>query len=307
MRRLLLLVCLTLAGCGSSRTAGGRVDSTLANLVPGDTVVLMGAKMEELRATPWYKKTVVDKPSPELDSFSKETGLDPRKDIAELLLVSDGTKTAVLARGKFSKSSLEARIEREGGKRTPYKGFTLIGDEQNAVVFLDSTTAVAGQAAAVRSVIDQRGRSAGLPPSLRQKIDSIPAQNQLWVVAVGGFGNASKAVPQSGNLANLGRFFSMIESLTAGIDLRSGLHASIIGICRTDQDARSLGDAARGLVGMARLSAPADDPDLLKAIDGIQVEQQQRTVKLTVAIPQELWDKALAKLNSSGSSRGPRP
>jgi hypothetical protein len=307
MRRLLLLVCLTLAGCGTSQTGGGRIDPALASLVPGDTVMLAGVKMDELRATPWYKKTVVDKPSPQLDSFVKETGLDPRKDIAELLIVSDGAKTAVLARGKFSQSSLEARLERDGGKRTPYKGLVLIGDERNAVVFLNSTTAVAGQAAAVRSIIDQRGRSAGLSPSLRQKLESIPTQNQIWVVAAGGFGDASKALPQSGNLANLGRVFSMIESLTAGVDLRSGLHMSVIGVCRTDQDARSLGDAARGLVGMARLSAPPDNPDLLKAIDGIQVEQQQRTVRLTVAIPQELWDKTLGKLSSSGSRWGPRP
>jgi hypothetical protein len=263
--------------------------------------------MDELRATPWYKKTVGDKPSSGIDSFVKETGLDPRKDIAELLLVSDGAKTAVLARGKFSQSSLEARLERDGGKRTPYKGLVLIGDERNAVAFLNSTTAVAGQPAAVRSIVDQRGRSTGLSPSLRQKLESIPPQTQIWVVATGGFGDASKAVPRAGNLANLGRVFSMIESLTAGIDFRSGLHMSVNGVCRTDQDARSLGDAARGLVGMARLSAPPDDPDMLKAIDGIQVEQQQRTVRLTVAIPQDLLDKAVSKLSGSGSRWGPRP
>jgi hypothetical protein len=270
-------------------------------LVPGDTVVLAGVKMDELRATSWYKKTVAEKPLPELDSFAKDTGLDPRKDIAELLIVSDGAKMAVLTRGKFSQSSIEARLERDGGKRTPYKGLVLIGDEQNAVAFLNSTTAVAGQPAAVRSIIDQRGRSTGLSPSLRQKLDSIPAQNQIWVVVTGGFGDAAKAVPRSGNLANLGRVLSMIESLTAGIDLRSGLHASVVGVCRSEQDARSLGDAARGLVGMARLSAPPDDPDLLKAIDGIQVEQQQRTVRLTVAIPQAVMDKNLERFGGSGS------
>ncbi len=307
MRRILILLCLILAGCGTSRTAGGRIDSDLASLVPGDTVVLVGVKMDELRATACYKKTVGENPSPELDSFAKETGLDPRKDIAELLIVSDGTKTAVLARGKFSPSSLEARAAREGGKRTPYKGVTLIGDERFAVAFLNSSTAMAGQVTALRSILDQRGRSAGLPPALRQKLDSIPPQSQIWVVAAGGFGDVSKALPHSGNLANLGRVFSMIESLTAGVDLRSGLHMSVSGVCRTEQDARSLGDAMRGLVGMARLSAPAGDPDFPKALDGIQVEQQQRTVKLTVAIPQDLWDKTLGKLSNSGSRWGPRP
>ncbi|MGA2327728.1 MAG: hypothetical protein ABSH05_15700 [Bryobacteraceae bacterium] len=298
MRRSLVLLSLTLAGCGITQLGSGRVDRSLAALVPADTTVLAGVRMDELRATPWYKKSVGDKPLPELDSFVKETGLDPRKDISELLIVSDGAKTAVLARGEFSRQNLQASINRQGGKRIPYKGFTLMGSEETVVVFLNSTTAAAGQPAAVRSIIDQRGRSTGLSPLLRQKVEAIPPHHQIWIVATGGFGDISKTVPQSGNFANLGKVFSMIESLTAGVDLRSGLHLFATGVCRSDQDARSLGDAVRGLVALARLAAPSGDPDLLKAIDGIQVEQQQRTVRLTVAIPQDLWDKTVGKLRN---------
>lgn len=296
MRWLLLLVCLELAGCGSAQTRSARIDPALASLVPPGTVLMAGIRMEDLRATPWYKTTVGQRPLPVLDSLVRETGLDPRQDIWELLFASDGTNIAILARGKFSPQGLEPRLERQGATRIPYKGYTLIGNEQGAVAFMNSTTAVAGRPAAVRSIIDQRGSSTGPPPALRQKIDSIPGQNQIWLVASGGFGELSKSMPAEGNLANLTRVFSMIESATAAADLRAGLHLFLSGVCRSDQDARSLGDAVRGLVALGRLSTRSDEPDMLRVYDGIQVEQQQRNVRVNVALSQELLDQAMAKL-----------
>ena len=296
MRCLLVLLCVSLVGCGSAQTRSVRIDPALALLVPADTILLAGIRMEDLRATPFYKKSVGQRSLPVLDSLAKETGLDPRKDIWELLFASDGTKTAILARGQFSSQGLEPRLERQGATRAPYKGYTLIGNEQGAVVFMNATTAVAGRPATVRAIIDQRGRSTGLPPALKQKISAIPAGNQVWLVANGGFGELAKAAPNAGNLANLARIMSMLENVTAAADFRAGLSMFATGVCRSDQDARSLGDALRGLVGLARLSTPSNDPDMLRVYDGIQVAQQQRTVRVDVKLSQELLDKALAKL-----------
>lgn len=296
MRCLLVLLCVGLVGCGSAQTRSVRIDPALALLVPADTILLAGIRMEDLRATPFYKKSVGQRSLPVLDSLAKETGLDPRKDIWELLFASDGARTAILARGKFSAEGLEPRLERQGATRVPYKGYTLIGNEQAAVVFMNATTAVAGRPATVRAVIDQRGRSKGPPPALQQKISAISAQNQVWLAATGGFGELAKAMPDSGNLANLARVFSMIENVTAAADFRAGLSLFATGLCRSDQDAHSLGDALRGLVGLARLSTPSEDPGMLRVYDGIQVQQQQRTVRVDVALSQELLDKALAKL-----------
>ena len=101
-----------------------------------------------------------------------------------------------------------------------------------------------------------------------------------------------------GNAANVGRILRSLENTTAAADLRAGLNGYLNGLCRTDADAKNLGDAARGLVGLGRLSVPEKQPELLRLWDGIKVDQQQRAVKITVAIPQYLIDKLIDLVES---------
>ena len=96
-----------------------------------------------------------------------------------------------------------------------------------------------------------------------------------------------------------------MENLTAAVDVRSGVKGFATGLCRNDQDAKNLGDAARGMVGLGRLSVPENQPQMLRVWDGIKVDQQQRTVKINVAIPQELVEKLVEMMGNGG--RGLRP
>ena len=50
----------------------------------------------------------------QLDNFTRQTGLDPRKDIWELLTCSDGKSTVMMARGKFSVAELEPQLDKQG-------------------------------------------------------------------------------------------------------------------------------------------------------------------------------------------------
>jgi hypothetical protein len=91
----------------------------------------------------------------------------------------------------------------------------------------------------------------------------------------------------------MGRLLRSIENASGTADLRSGITATVIGQCRTDPDARNLGDAARGMVGLGRLSVPENQPEMLRVFDGIKVEQKQRTVQVNVGISPDLIDKLL--------------
>jgi hypothetical protein len=294
---------VTLAGCGTAQTGTERIDPTLVTLVPGDSVFLADVRMDALRATPFYKKWIANRPAAPLDDLARQTGLDLRKDLLELLVVSNGQRTAVLARGKFSVNGAEPHLDRPGVTRTPYKGQTLIGNDQGSVTFLNAGVAVAGRPDAVRWIIDQRGRSSGLPPALRDKVSQIPAGNQMWLASAGGFGALQKDLPQTGNLANIGKVISMLESVTAAADMRSGLKLAVNGVCRNEQDAKSLSDAVRGLVGIGRLSTPDNQPELLRAYDGIKVEQQQRSVLVNAAIGPELVDSLFGRFSQMQKPR----
>lgn len=295
---LILLVALT--ACNSAETGRTGIDSTLAALVPPDATVLSGIRMEAVRTTPLYRKMIANKALPQLDDFARQTGFDPRRDVREFLLASNGADSLVAARGTFNLHGFE------GATKSSYKGYTLYARENGAVGLIDSTTAVAGPLAAVRAALDRykagdHSRRAELLARARQ----ISNENQIWSVSNGFENLITRNIPQEGNAANVGRILRSLENTTFAADLRTGVNGYINGTCRTEQDAKNLGDAARGLVGLGRLSVPENQPELLRLWDGIKVDQQQRTVKITLAIPQDLVDKLVDLLGKQTIQRLP--
>jgi hypothetical protein len=193
----------------------------------------------------------------------------------------------------------------------PHRGATLLGSEETAAAFLSASIAVAGPAAMVRNVIDQRGRG-GVPKALLEEVKGIAADSQLWGVSLGGFDQAAKAVPQGGSLGNLAKFAELMQKTSFGVDLRAGLSVSGVITCRNEQDARTLSDALRGLIGLARLGTPDNEPDLLRAFDGIQVSVEQRSVRINAQVAEELMDKLIARFSAGAPAltpgfRLPRP
>ena len=85
-------------GCGPRTPPSVEIDPALARLVPGDTLALIGVKIDALRATPLYGKWV----APRLDNLAKKRAVGLDKDVSELLLVSNGKNTVVFAKGKSS-------------------------------------------------------------------------------------------------------------------------------------------------------------------------------------------------------------
>ena len=83
------------------------------------------------------------------------------------------------------------------------------------------------------------------------------------------------------------------------------MRAEARGATRTEQDASNLRDAVRGMVGLGRLQVPDNQPELLRAWDGITAEQQGRSIAVHVDIPKELADELIDMFNAApaGSRR----
>ena len=286
--RYVCIVLFTLTACNSAETRLTGIDSTLIALVPPDSTMLSGIRMEAVRATALYQKMLAQKALPQLDNFARQTGFDPRRDVRELLIASNGNDVLMAARGTFNLRAIE------GSTKSSYKGYTLYASESRAVGLVDSSTAVAGPLSAVRAALDRyKAGDRARPEELLARARQIPSENQVWSVSNGFENLLTMTIPQEGNAANAGRILRSLENTTAAADFRTGVNGYINGLCRSDQDAKNLGDAARGLVGLGRLSVPENQPELLKLWDGIKVDQQQRTVKITFAIPQDLVDKLI--------------
>ena len=290
---VIFLFVLAAAGCGSAESGRTAIDPALAALVPADATMLAGARMEAVRATPLYRKLLAAQALPQLDTFARETGFDPRRDVRELLVASNGDDAIIAARGTFDPRAFERLT------KSSYKGYTLYTRERGGVALINSSTAIAGTVPAVRAALDryQAGERRG-PADLLARARQIPPQYQIWSVS-NGFENLLTArIPEGSNAANFSRILRSLENTTAAADLRTGLNGYINGVCRSEPDAKNLGDAARGLIGLGRLSVPENKPEMLRLWDGIKVDQQQRTINITVSIPQDLIDKLVDMLRA---------
>jgi hypothetical protein len=282
-----------------------RVDNVLAKLVPADAQSLFGARMEQLKTAPLYTKLLGQQKLPQLDSFADETGFDPRRDVRDLLVASNGrpNTSVLLARGTFHIAEIA------NFKKTLYRGyvFYLMPKEDAGFCIMDHTLAMAGPTPVMKAALDHYlSSSRDASTTLLDQARAVPQQFQIWSVSVGGADFLSSNLPHEGNAANFGKIFRSLENTHFQADLSRGLNASAQGQCRTEADAKSLGDAVRGLIGFGRLSVPDNQPELLRLWDGLHVEQNQRMITITANISQDLIDKLVQFFQTSAGPKTPR-
>jgi len=282
---------LFLLSCAPSKRTTVFIDPALEMLVPPDTTFIVGASIDKIKDTPVYQRLLKNLDLSQLDDFAKKTGVDPRKDLWQVISVSNGKTALLMARGKFS-TEMEPRLQSEGAQRIGYKGYTLLGNEQGAVLFMNTSTAVAGSTDQLRQVIDRRGQSAsGLPEGLRDEIHKLSPDDEIWAASVGGLSNLGLQAPENSNLANAMQVLKGIDAIRLGLDVRSGLKAEAAATCDSEKSAKRVHDSLRGLIGFGRLNTPDNRPDLLQLYDSIKVTQDHTRTDLTAAIGPDLVDR----------------
>jgi hypothetical protein len=290
---LLLASLLLLASCRPALLKPVRIDPALQALIPADTVYLFGANVKRMRQTPVYQK-LTQLPFPQVDRFARETGVDPRRDIQEVLACSSGTGMVTMVRGRFNAADLEPKLQARGAPRIGWKGYTLYGTEEAAVAFLSPSIAVAGSTPVLKSVIDARDRKHGVPTALRPLLEAVPERDQMWAVSAGDLPGSRMGMTEGNRLGDIAQMLRGIQTVVLGVDFSNGLHLTARLDCRTTDDARHVHDALRGAIGMARLSTPDNQPELLKVYDGIQVTQGDSLVEVNGDLPADQVDRFLA-------------
>lgn len=310
-------------GLNRASAAGIQPDASLALLPPQATTVF-GLNVDLLRASPLYntwrqhaEKIKLDKGYTE---FVARTGFDLERDLGGVTAAvwrkpntTDRYEPEFLAvvTARYQRSSLSAFLREKGAQSENYRGFEFLGPEkpqqgarrgssqsQPALALVDDNTILAGTATAVRQALNRKlqpGPSALDNKVLLEGVRKIGAENQLWAVSLSPGAILPKDLPQAGSQANVLRVLQGLQSSTFGLNATAGLRLLLEGVCATDEDARTLADAARGLLAMGRLAAPADQPEALQLLDGFQVEQQARQVRITADLPAPLLDKLAEK------------
>ncbi|MGD0618780.1 MAG: hypothetical protein ABSB67_14075 [Bryobacteraceae bacterium] len=289
---LLLAACLTLSSCQTVLHRSVRIDPALEALIPADTVYLFGANLEQLRRTAIYQQ-LARIAVPELDRFVQDTGVDPRKDLQEVLACSNGNGIVTMVRGTFNSHDLEPKMASRGAPTMSWKGHTLYGTGNTVLAFLAPSIVAAGSTSIIESMIGNS--SHGVPDALRPLVDAVPERDQMWAVSAGGL--PGPKMDSNGSSSRLGDAMGMlrgIQSVVVGADYSKGLNLTARLDCQTENDAKHVHDALRGAIGMARLSTPDNQPELLKVYDAIQVTQGNSRVDVSADLGADQVDRLLS-------------
>ena len=309
-RRPLIVLLRAAAGCSRER-ASVAVDAALLTQVPGDTIALGAMRVKALRGTAAWKK-LLEQPgvNAQLDKLAAETSFDPRKNLWEILWSTDGKDTLVYARGEFAPMGLEPKIAREGAQRMNYKGSMLLGTEERAVWFVNSSTGVFGRTAKIRELIDSRdARKPGPSGALRARIDAFPPNAHFWAVADGAAVPPLEIGPQTGMamnfVQNLPKLMQSVKLLTMHISLVDGMAMETTAYCDSETGARQVHDSLRGIVGLARIALPEKQRTMLMPLlDAVEVTQKQTETTLRTRLSVEQFEnmQALSQPMASASS-----
>ena len=277
-----------------------RVDNVLEKMVPPGATSLVGARMDEIRNTDFYKEMVEQRKLPQVDEFARETGFDPRRDVRELLFVTTKTGGVLLARGNF-----KVDLTTTDFKPVRHGVYTVRVSGTNGFCILDKTLAVAGDIPSVNAALDEwtRGSHMAAQPLLSHA-KQIDGADPFWGVSTGFAGFIADNMPRAASGIDFSKIFRGLEDTWFEATFAGGFKGMVHGATATDQDAINLRDTAKGMIGFGRLSVPENQPEMLKLWDGFSVAQEGRSVAIDVDIPQNLVDRLIHMFDAATGGRG---
>lgn len=280
-----MIASLALAGCSPlPKETSVFIDPQFASLVPAGTTLLVGLRVENLVKTPLYQKYLSGGKISIIDRIARGTGINAEKSLWNLLFVSTGKQSFVLGRGKFADELMAPDFSNKGVRRFGYKGFSLFGDDQQAMLMVNSSTIAIADTPTLRWLVDQRSSLTGLPERLNALTKQIPRQTQFWGAYLGG----PVDLPLTGNLQNINKVLGLVASGTFYFDFTDGAKGTLTGIAANPRDAQQVHDALQGFLGLGRMMTPKTQPQLARVFDGIQVMQEGQRVSVKVTEPEDL-------------------
>lgn len=293
-----LVVFALLSSCQRSGLTGMEVDSRLKGYIPPKTQALIGVNVDKIRQSDFYKRHAAQLSFPQLNEFSQQLGMDPRRDLSSFLVAWNGVDTLAMSRGTFDSAQLAKRLQSAHMTSESYDKATLYGDGRNDLALLPKGIAIGGSALLLKKTLDQDATGGGgIPEDLQLQLARINSGAQAWSVTSGVI-SLDKLAMRGDTAINLSNISDYISATAVGLTLGSGLALDAHVTCISEEGSQRVNDALRGVIGLARLSTPDSQLDQLKLWDSIHVTKQGKEVHITSELTPELADKLLTIIPS---------
>lgn len=275
-------------------------DPVLVNLVMPDAKVIAGVNVEQAKGTLFgqYLLMQIQTNDAEMQKLVALTGFDPRRDVREVLVASNGAgheqSGLALARGNFdvAKITAAATLSDKGVATESYAGVTILEEPngKNGIAFLDSTTVVAGDIANVKAAIDRRSNLQPLPAALMVKINQWSTSQDAWgISAVPPTSLAPAMKNPTGTSPNpMLTSAQSVQQAFGGVKFGTNVVFSSEAVCDTAQNATALGDLVKFAVNLAQMQA-SQNAAAAALVNSVTVTPNGTSLKVSASLPEDVF------------------
>ena len=292
-------------------------DPQLLNLVMPDATVIAGVNVQQAEGTQFgqFVLNQMQTQNAQMQNLVTLTGFDPRKDVRELLVASNGGPQSkvglALARGNFDISKITAAATLAGVASETYNGVTILEDpkqKQAGIAFLDATTVVAGDVASVKGAIDRQKLAQPLPAALLVKINQWSTSQDAWAISTV---PPTSFAPAAGANAKPNPMLNVAQNvLAAAGGVKFGAQVVFTGqaTCDTAQNAQTMGDMLKLLINIAQMQQTNTDPNAAALIKSVTVSASGTQLNVSASLPEDLFQQMLQPAAAHGKmiQRAPR-
>ncbi len=207
--------------------------------------------------------------------------------------------------GKFDLAQVRQSIARSGSRATAYKGVVLLvpttGKIEQCVALVSPQVLLFGDRAAVQAALDSHA-AAGAPGPEQSRLFARAAEladrNDIWFV--GAVSPAALAGDDAQAAGISTQMFADVESFEAGLALQSGLGLQVNLNTKTEEGARTIGNAITGILALFALQGQGDAKaaDFLKKV---KISSDHSRVSLALHVDQAELEKGMTQWRAKAS------
>lgn len=297
MKAQILTATLLTAFSGALSAA----DPQLLNLVMPDAKVLAGVNVEQAKGTQFgqYILNQIQTHDADMQKLATLTGFDPRRDVRELLVASDGTpgsKTGLaVARGNFDVAKITALGTLHGVVTELYNGVTILEDpksQEHGIAFPDGSTVIAGDLASVKGAIDRLKTPQPLPAAVIVKLNQWSNSQDAWGVTTVPPSSLVPTPKAGGNPNPMQGAFQNVQQAAGGVKFGAQVVFSGEATCDTAQNASTLSDVIKLLINIAQMQT-GTDPTAAALVKSVTVTASGNVVNATASLPEDVFQQML--------------
>jgi hypothetical protein len=295
--------------------AAAPADPQLLNLLPPDAKVLAGVNVERARGTTFgqYVLDQIQTHDAEMQKLIALTGFDPRRDVREVLVASDGAPKGhtglALARGNFDVGKITTAALASGEKiaTESYGGVTILEDPKGTagIAFLDNTTVIAGDLASVKAALDRRSSAQPLSANLLVKIDQWSNSQDAWGISVVPPTSLAPVQAPAGAQPNpMMGAAQNVQQVFGGVKFGANVVFSAEAVCDSTPNAATLGDLVKFMINLAQMQA-SKDPQAQQLVNSVKVTPSGSTLNVSASLPEDVFIKMVspARKAAAGTHR----